>query len=132
MKHLLCTIFAFILSIGITLAQGTLVTCSKPMHDFGEIMENTGKVTHVFQIKNSGKSPIAIQNVTTSCGCTATQWSKEPILPGKTGNVSVTFNPQGRPGKFIKSVSVHCTGMKRGYNLTIRGTVLPQDRPKKK
>lgn len=126
MKHLLCTIFAFILSMSITLAQGTLVTCSKPMHDFGEIMESAGKVTHVFQIKNSGKSPIAIQDVATSCGCTATQWSKQPILPGKTGEISVTFDPKGRPGKFIKSVSVYCTGMKKGYNLSIRGMVLTE------
>lgn len=123
MKQLLLTIFTLFLSSSITYAQGTLVTCSKPMHDFGEIIENAGKVTHVFQIKNSGKSSIAIQDVATSCGCTATQWSKKPILPGKTGEISVTFDPKGRPGKFIKSISVYCTGMKTGYKLSIRGMV---------
>ena len=126
MKHLLFIIFTLFLSSNITYAQGTLVTCSKPMYDFGKIMENAGKVTHVFQIKNSGKSPIAIQDVATSCGCTVTQWSKEPILPGRTGDISITFDPKGRPGKFIKSASVYCTGMKKGYTLTIRGTVLSE------
>lgn len=126
MKHILFTVFALILSISVISAQGTLVTCKKPMHNFGEIMENAGKVTHIFQIKNSGKSPFAIQKVDTSCGCTVTDWSKEPILPGKTGTVSVTFDPKGRPGKFVKSVSVYCTGMKRSYNLTIRGIVLTE------
>lgn len=128
MKQLFLIIFILFLSTSTIYAQGTLVTCSKPMHDFGEIMESAGKVTHVFQIKNSGKSPIAIQDVATSCGCTATRWSKQPILPGKTGEISVTFDPKGRPGKFIKSVSVYCTGMKRGYKLSIRGIVFPKNK----
>lgn len=109
-------------------AQGVLVTCQKSVHDFGVIKEKAGKVTHVFQIKNVGKVPLAIINVTTGCGCTATQWTKKPIAPGKTGDVSVTFNPEGRPGKFVKSATVYCTGMKRGYQLRIRGTVESEEK----
>lgn len=118
-------IFAVMAAVAVT-AQGVLVSCAKPMHDFGIIEESAGKVTHIFQIKNSGKSPLAITHVATSCGCTATNWSKEPILPGKTGDISVTFDPKERPGKFFKSVTVYCTGMKRGLDLRIRGTVNPE------
>lgn len=118
-------IFAIMAAVAVT-AQGVLVSCTKPMHNFGTIEESAGKVTHTFQIKNPGKSPLAITNVATSCGCTATNWSKEPILPGKTGDISVTFDPKNRPGKFFKSVTVYCTGMKRGLELRIRGTVNPE------
>lgn len=126
MQRLFITfIFTFIATVAVT-AQGVLVSCAKPMHDFGAIEEKAGKVTHTFQIKNSGKSPVAIIHVATSCGCTATNWSKEPILPGKTGDISVTYDPKNRPGKFFKSVTVYCTGMKRGFDLRIRGTVNPE------
>ncbi|MBV3868403.1 DUF1573 domain-containing protein [Phocaeicola coprocola] len=50
------------------------------------------------------------------------------MAPGKTGDVSVTFDPEGRPGKFVKSATVYCTGMKRGYQLRIRGTVEPEEK----
>lgn len=126
MQRLFITfIFTLITAVYVT-AQGVLVSCAKPMYNFGVIEESAGKVTHTFQIKNSGKSPLAIINVTTSCGCTATNWSKEPIQPGKTGDISVTYDPKNRPGKFFKSVTVYCTGMKRGFDLCIRGTVNPE------
>lgn len=128
MQRLVLTLI-FTLLLGSRLfAQGVLVTCPKSVHDFGVIKEKAGKVTHVFQIKNAGKSPLAIIEVTTSCGCTATQWTKQPIAPGKTGDVSVTFDPEGRPGKFVKSATVYCTGMKRGYQLRIRGIVESEEK----
>lgn len=127
MQRLFFTFVFIFLVRGLLSAQGVLVTSPKSVHDFGVIQEKAGKVTHVFQIKNAGKVPFAIVNVTTGCGCTATKWTKEPIAPGKTGDVSVTYNPEGRPGNFVKSVTVYCTGMKKGYQLRIRGTVESDD-----
>lgn len=124
MKRIFVTFLFTVLMVCLLSAQGILVTCAKPTHDFGEIAENAGKVTHVFRIKNSGKKPLAIIDVSASCGCTVTNWSKKPILPGKEGEVSVTFDPKGRPGAFSKSVTVVCSGMKKGFNLRIRGRVV--------
>lgn len=53
-------------------------------------MENP--VTATFKITNKGDKPLVISNVTTSCGCTVADWTKEPIAPGKTGSVSSTFD----------------------------------------
>jgi hypothetical protein len=41
---------------------------------------------------NTGSTPLVISNVRGSCGCTVTDYTKEPIAPGKTGNVKATFN----------------------------------------
>ena len=41
-----------------------------------------------------------------SCSCTASEWTKEPILPGKTGFVRASYHTQGRPGPFTKTVTV--------------------------
>ncbi len=51
--------------------------------DVGEIPQGTPKVI-VYEFKNTGKTAIVITNVQGSCGCTATDYTKEPILAGKT------------------------------------------------
>ncbi len=52
------------------------------------------------------KSPLVIERVQPSCGCTAPDWTKEPIAPGKTGMVKATYGTQGRPGHFEKTMTV--------------------------
>jgi hypothetical protein len=79
---------------------------SKTRHDFGTINESNGDVSHTFTFKHVGKSPLVIQNVETSCGCTSPEWTKEPVQPGKTGVVKATFNPVGRVGHFEKKLTV--------------------------
>jgi len=65
-------------------------------HDFGTINEGE-KVTHVYQFKNTGAVPLIIETVRPSCGCTAPNWSKEPIPVGGTGEVEVVFDSKGKP-----------------------------------
>jgi len=74
-------------------------------HDFGIIPEGPN-AEYVFQFKNTGKEPIVISRVQPSCGCTVPDWSKDPILPGKTGFVKASYGSQGRPGHFEKSMTV--------------------------
>jgi hypothetical protein len=74
-------------------------------HDFGIVQEG-GAADYVFQFKNTGKEPIVISKVQPSCGCTVPDWSKDPILPGKTGFVKASYGTQGRPGHFEKSMTV--------------------------
>jgi hypothetical protein len=63
------------------------------VHDFGKI--DQGKpVTHEFLFTNAGSTPLVISNVRGSCGCTVTDYTKEPIAPGKTGFVKAIFNAQ--------------------------------------
>jgi len=89
------------------------------VHDFGTIPQNK-PVTNEFTFKNTSKVPVTIQNVSTSCGCTSPEWSKEPILPGKSGMVKATYNAAS-PAPFSKTVTVTTSvGTK---TLTIKGVV---------
>lgn len=74
-------------------------------HDFGTIPEGPA-VTYDFVFKNIGKEPIVLSGVQASCGCTTPTWTKEPVNPGKTGKISATYNTQGRPGNFIKTITI--------------------------
>ena len=60
-----------------------------------------------------------ISNVTTSCGCTVADWTKEPIAPGKTGIVSSTFDAKAI-GRFQKSVGIYCNASNKPIYLAIR------------
>lgn len=112
------------LSTGVATAQKAVITCEKTVHNFGEIKEADGKVSHTFVVKNEGTGPLVISNVTASCGCTTPDWTKEPIPAGKTGEVKVTFDPKNRPGNFMKTIRLYGNGMKNGFLLSIRGKVL--------
>jgi hypothetical protein len=65
------------------------------VHDFGKINEADGTVTVNFDFTNTGSLPLMIKQVHTSCGCTSPNWSKEPVLPGKKGFISATYNRYG-------------------------------------
>ena len=72
--------------------------------DFGTIPQ--GKpVYHFFEVTNTGKDPMVISNVQTSCGCTTPEWSKEPIAPGGTSKVRVGYNAAGE-GHFEKFITI--------------------------
>lgn len=101
------------------------------VHDFGTVKEGPAAV-YVFEFKNVGKAPLIIQNASASCGCTTPDWSKEPVLPGKKGKVTVSYNTQGRVGPIDKTVWIQSNAalpesMKAGgrYELKIKGTVSP-------
>lgn len=126
MKQIIFVCMAILLSTGIAAAQddaAASLTVSEESHDFGKIQEDGGKVSHAFVIKNEGTQPLVITRVIASCGCTSPSWTTEPIAPGKTGEVLVTYDPQGRPGPFAKTVSIYSNGKRGSQVLTIRGEV---------
>ncbi len=75
-------------------------------HNFGTIPEGPAVSTD-FEFKNIGKEPIVLTGVQASCGCTTPTWTKEPVLPGKSGKVTATYNTQGRPGNFVKTITIN-------------------------
>ena len=126
MKKVVFLLMALLLTTGFSMAQDqqrAIISAENAMHDFGVIKESAGKVTHVFVIKNDGTMPLVMTRVIASCGCSTPEWTKEPIAPGKTGQVKVTFNPEGRPGPFAKTISVYSNGRSGSFVLTIRGEV---------
>lgn len=75
-------------------------------HNFGNIPEGPA-VSFDFEFKNVGREPIVLSGVQASCGCTTPTWTKDPVLPGKTGKITATYNTQGRPGNFVKTITVN-------------------------
>lgn len=59
-----------------------------------------------YHFTNTGKRPAIISDIKTSCGCTATSYTTEPILPGKKGEIEVTFNSTGKLGYQKNSINV--------------------------
>lgn len=97
-------------------------------YDFGRIEEADGDVSHTFRFRNEGTLPLVIHSVGVSCGCTYPQFSKEPVLPGKSGEMKITFDPTNRPGKFEKVISVAGNDPRGHIRLTVTGTVIPKPR----
>lgn len=92
-------------------------------HDFGTIEENLGPVSYEFIFSNDGSLPLILSKVQPSCGCTTPEWTREPIMPGKLGSINVKFHPKGRPGPFIKTISVSSNAENRSVVLKIKGYV---------
>jgi len=77
----------------------------KEEYDFGTLIDGE-KVTYSFRFTNSGDAPLIISNAKGSCGCTVPNYPKEPIAPGSTASIDVTFDSKGRTGKQSKAVTL--------------------------
>ena len=97
-------------------------TVDNQIFDYGNIPEDGGLADHTFMVKNTGSEPLVLKHVIASCGCTTPDWTKEPIAPGKTGEVKVSYNPKGRPGPFSKAITIYCDNTDP-VPLTIKGNV---------
>lgn len=127
MKHIATFAIALLLSAPAVFCAGPLLRFIDTAHDFGNVKEAAGAVTHKFRFTNTGDAPLVILSATTSCGCTKPEFPKEPIQPGDTAAVSVTYNPAGRPGEFDKNITVKTNSTKGAKaRLKIKGVVIPR------
>ena len=97
-------------------------------HDFGQIKEVDGIVTHVFEFKNISNKPLVINFVSSSCGCTTPEYDKKPVMPGGSGKIKVAYDPAGRPGAFNKEIVIVSNNRQTEDVLTIQGDVVPRPR----
>ncbi|MBL7858418.1 MAG: DUF1573 domain-containing protein [Cyclobacteriaceae bacterium] len=86
--------------------QSKLLAFREEIFDFGRVDESGGSVLHEFVFTNNSGRHVKVLTVQASCGCTTPDWTREPIAPGKTGFIQASYNPQGRPGYFNKSLTV--------------------------
>ena len=77
----------------------------------------------VFTFKNTGNKPLILSNVQPGCGCTASEWPKEPVMPGKSAQIKVHYNT-ANAAPFKKSIDVFSNDPVNGrVVLYIQGTV---------
>lgn len=129
MKKIITFLTAFLLIIGLHVSYGQEladIKFDKMDHAFGKIKEEAGPAVHNFNFANLGKVPLVIASVNASCGCTTPEWSKEPVLPGKTGFIKVSYDPKNRPGAFTKTITVIANVPNSTRVLTISGDVIPR------
>lgn len=94
------------------------------MYNFGAFSEESGPVSCLFPVVNTGDEPLAIIAARATCGCTQPRYPREPIAPGDTAFVSVTYDPNQRPGRFNKQVYVETNANPPKQRLDIKGTVI--------
>ncbi len=97
------------------------ITFTEMVHDYGTIKKG-GDGMCEFEYKNTGKAPLMLTNVRSSCGCTIPFWSKEPLMPGKSAKLKVKYNTNNI-GTINKSVTVESNAANGSVVLKISGKV---------
>lgn len=90
--------------------------------EVGNIPQGTPKLIQ-FEFKNNSKKAVIITNVKPACGCTAADYTKDSIAPGKSGFIKATYNAAA-PGAFTKTVTVTTSAETTPKVLTFKGTVI--------
>ncbi|KMQ62722.1 hypothetical protein ACM40_10710 [Chryseobacterium sp. BLS98] len=102
----------------------TTVALSENNFDFGNIKKGD-KVEHVYEITNTGKNPLVISEVKPGCGCTAPDFTKDPILPGKKGKITLHFDSSSFDGNVQKYADVFANVDKAPIKLTFTANIQP-------
>ena len=103
---------------------GPVITFEETTFDFEDIYQGD-KVEHVFHFENTGDAPLIITNVQTTCGCTATDWERDPILPGTKSSIKVNFNSAGKMGRQNKVITIISNSVAPLNQIKITTNVLP-------
>lgn len=93
-------------------------------YDFGDLNQGE-KTKHIFIFKSNGNSPLIINNVLTTCGCTAPEWPKVPIQPGAEGEIKIVFDTSTKIGRQNKVITIRSNAKSGDYRLRISAMVLP-------
>ena len=102
----------------------TTIALSQSNFDFGNIKKGD-KVEHVYEVTNTGNNPLVISEVKPGCGCTVPDFSKEPIMPGKKGKVTLHFDSSNFDGNVNKYADVFANVEKAPIKLTFTANIQP-------
>ncbi|MGA2775668.1 MAG: DUF1573 domain-containing protein [Candidatus Omnitrophota bacterium] len=104
MRNIILLIFFFFLCTLLCLADDK--ASSPDLWDFGTV--KAGDVLqHEFALKNDSGKTLNINNVSTSCGCTASVARKKSLLPGESTTIEVKFNTKGYSGEVKQHIYVN-------------------------
>lgn len=106
-------------------AKASLIEFDTISHSFGDIPFN-GAGEFEFVFTNTGKAPLIVTHVKSTCGCTVPEWSREPINSGEKGSIKVNYDTH-RVGAFAKSIYVYSNAENGVKKLMISGKVQSTD-----
>lgn len=101
-----------------------VIKFEKVVHDYGEIEQHADGNCE-FKFTNTGKEPLILSNVRSSCGCTVPVWPRQPILPGQSDVIKVKYDTK-RVGMINKSVQVYSNATEKTVVLKIKGKIHAQ------
>lgn len=119
--HLFKTTILTLAAALISTVAAAQVTFDNVRHEFGTMLWHAPG-TATFRIINKGKKPLLIHDVRPDCGCTAADWTRTPIAPGKEGTITATYDAE-LLGRFEKQLAVSTNMSDRPYYLTLSGNV---------
>lgn len=122
MKKILTITFMLVAIFMTAFAQsGARISFDKTTWNFGTFPESKVQ-TCVFTFKNTGNTPLVINQAVASCGCTVATYTKKPVAPGETGELKVSYNGKGKfEGHFKKSITVRTNGTPELVRLYVEG-----------
>lgn len=113
-----------------SVAMAQTITFNSSTIDYGTIAKGSDG-NREFIVKNTGDKPLIINKVVPACGCTASNWTKEPIAPGKTGKIAVHYNTE-LVNPFKKVIEVYSNDPKNSRSVVyIQGNVVDKTTKKK-
>lgn len=92
-------------------------------HDFGKVIQGE-VVTYNFKFTNTGNADLLISDVTTTCGCTVSEYPVDPVKPGETKIIKAIFDSNNRIGFQNKRITVLTNATPARYTLKIKADVL--------
>ncbi len=125
MGFLLIIVLAFSLTCKAqtaTTETAPVITFVKTVHDYGTIKKGSDG-SYDFVFTNTGKEPLMLSKPRSNCGCTVPDWPKEPIMPGQSNKIKVTYNT-ALVGPINKQVTIISNAINSPVVLQIKGTVV--------
>ncbi len=130
MKYTFLMLTALLFStLNLSAQSGPQLTFEFETFDFGDLKEGD-KAEVDFIFKNTGSESLVLSEVRASCGCTTPFWSKEPVMPGEEGRISVKYDTKGRIYPFNKAVTVTSNAGPETKRIFIKGNVTGANNPK--
>ncbi len=127
MKKILLSVAVFTLTTTV-MAQKKIADAVKfttETIDFGKIKQGVPQ-KGTFTVTNISNEPLIIEQANPTCGCTISDYTKEPIAPGKSGVINATYNAAAM-GHFEKHLTVKFAGIDEIKSITFTGDVLAAD-----
>lgn len=120
MKRLLF-LFSILCAMSIAVSAQPKITFDRPVQELGYLLWRIPK-TVTYNFTNTGNSPLVISNVTSSCGCTTVDWTKNVVPVGGKGQIVAVFDAEAI-GHFYKEVGVYCNASSMPIYLEFNGEV---------
>ena len=91
-------------------------------HDFGDVQRKGGDLIAMFRFVNEGDAPLVVKKIHKSCSCTTVNYSRRPVLPGESGEITVKYEPHKvEPGKFHRVIQIYTNESSKVKLITIQG-----------